>query len=451
MDAADLHVTGGAGGIDANYEDLATLARDSDGVATGLAGISAECHAALADPDLLASAVLDPAGAARFEATLLGALDGRHGLTGLAAGFGERALVLRAVSAAYQAVDAAQRRTLDAIRWGAGYGFAVTLPFDIGLLGVAGGAVGLYTLAGGKIDWPRLLTDHPGLVDDLVGAGPGLVSALPGAPMVNDVTGAAHLVGLFYPDGTPRVTDVGDDPAVTGPPHGFGDLLDGVRYRDDRCPPGADQIDVRVVTHADGSRAYLVDIPGTRTWDAPGQHPELNDLGTNVHMLAGDTGTREEAIAEALRRAGAGPSDPVMLVGHSQGGMVAAQAAHDTGTAAFPFTVTHVVTAGSPVGRVDIPPGVQVLSLENAHDIVPHLDAAANPDRPNRTTVTFDSRYGTVGDNHGLGRSYLPAAQALDRSTDPSVVAYRDSARAFLSTPGDGTTVRAHVYGLTRG
>ncbi|MGX7671170.1 hypothetical protein [Plantactinospora sp. DSM 117369] len=32
-----------------------------------------------------------------------------------------------------------------------------------------------------------------------------------------------------------------------------------------------------------------------------------------------------------------------MLVGHSQGGMVAAQAAHDSGTSGFPYNVTHVI------------------------------------------------------------------------------------------------------------
>lgn len=45
------------------------------------------------------------------------------------------------------------------------------------------------------------------------------------------------------------------------------------------------------------------------------------------------------------------------------------------------FNITHVVTAGSPIGRTDIPADVQVLSLENQRDIVPHLDAAPNPDR----------------------------------------------------------------------
>ena len=39
----------------------------------------ATCHTLLVDPDLLASAVLDPAGVARFDATLLEALDGPRG------------------------------------------------------------------------------------------------------------------------------------------------------------------------------------------------------------------------------------------------------------------------------------------------------------------------------------------------------------------------------------
>jgi pimeloyl-ACP methyl ester carboxylesterase len=225
----------------------------------------------------------------------------------------------------------------------------------------------------------------------------------------------------------------------------------GLDYRNGIAGEGNDQIDVRVVTHPDGSRAYIVDIPGTKVWDAPGQfNPNLNDLGTNIHVLGGDATAREQAIAEALHRAGASPTDPVMLIGHSQGGMVAAQAAHDTATGAFDYNVTHVLTAGSPIARADVPPDVQVLALENSHDIVPHLDAADNPDRPNVTTVTFDNQYGNIGDNHNTNKSYVPAAQTLDGSTDPSVRAYRDSADAFLSNTGDGTTVQTDAYQLSR-
>ncbi|HEX8627102.1 MAG TPA: hypothetical protein VF755_02895, partial [Catenuloplanes sp.] len=146
---------------------------------------------------------------------------------------------------------------------------------------------------------------------------------------------------------------------------------------------------------------------------------------------------------------GANPDDPVMLVGHSQGGIVAADAANHF-TASKEYNVTHVVTAGSPVGRIPVPDGVQVLSLENQHDLVPHLDATANPDQPNRTTVTFDSQHGTVGDNHGIGSAYQPAATALDSSTHPSVVNFKNTAQPFLAAPGGGTQVTTHQFEVSR-
>lgn len=454
MTGPELHISGGVGGTYARYEDLYTLAGDSDDLAGTLASITAQCHAMLADPNLLASAVLDPAGAARFEQTLLSALDGRHGLTALAGRLAQRSIGLRAAAASYQAADEASAELLDFLRWRAGNLAGTMIASDpLGsLLGLAGVGLEGYLLRD-VIDYQRLLTDHPGLVDNMVGAGPGLVTGLTGIPVL-DVPGASHLIGDFYPDGHAQVADLGVDtlnPTMTDPPHGFGDLMAGLDYRDSIASEGNDQIDVRVVTHPDGSRAYIVDIPGTKVWDTPGQfNPNLNDLGTNIHVLGGDVTARERAIAEALHRAGANPTDPVMLIGHSQGGMVAAQAAHDTAAGAFGYNVTHVVTAGSPIARADIPSGVQVLALENSHDIVPHLDAADNPDRLNITTVTFDNQYGNIGENHGIGTTYLPVAQTLDGSTDPSVRAYRDSADAFLSGSGDGTTMQADAYQLSR-
>ena len=67
----ELAVSGGAGGIEAELADLVTLARSSADLAEKLAGTSATCHGMLVDPDVLASALLDPVGTARFEAALL--------------------------------------------------------------------------------------------------------------------------------------------------------------------------------------------------------------------------------------------------------------------------------------------------------------------------------------------------------------------------------------------
>jgi hypothetical protein len=396
---------------------------------------------------------------AKFEAALLGALDGQHGLTALAARYGARAVALRAAAVTYQATDAASKELTDRIRWAAGCAFGETFPFSAaGLLlagGVAFGATAMTDQTGTALalsDPQRFLTDHPGIVDNLAGASPGLISGLTGLP-VGDVTTGAHLMGMLYPDGHPQLTDKGvdNDIRAANPPTGFGDLIGSLDYRNGKSHEGNDQIDVRVITRPDGTKSYVVDIPGTKVWDAPGGlNPNLHDLGTNVHTLGGDVTAREQAIANALHRAGASATDPVMLVGHSQGGMVAAQAAADTGSGAFGYNVTHVVTAGSPIARVDVPSHVQVLAIENSHDLVPHLDARDNPDRPNWTTVTFDSQLGSVGDNHGTETSYLPAGHALDHSTDPSVTAFRDSAGAFLPPGSSGATVQANVYQLSR-
>src|SRR5436190_30255 len=73
-----------------------------------------------------------------------------------------------------------------------------------------------------------------------------------------------------------------------------------------------------------------------------------------------------EGVRSALAAAGAGAGEPVLLVGHSLGGMVAAELARDP-----QLTVAGVVTAGSPVGAT--PEGIPVLSLENRGDVVPLL------------------------------------------------------------------------------
>jgi hypothetical protein len=451
MGDPELDVSGGSGGTYAHCEDIDMLARHSEALGAELAGIVAECHSMLAHPDVLATVPLDADGVARFEGTLLAALDGRDGLGALAIELGAHATALRAAARSYRAADEAHARLIDMIRWAAGDVVATASPL------LASGAVGLPALfvAGDAagVDWERLLTDHPGAVDTLVGMGPGLITGLPGPALATDVPSAARLLARFYPDGTARVEDLGVDtsPVANQPPGGFGDLMDGMCYRDAAASDDDQgQIDVRVLSHPDGSRSYIVDIPGTKDWQpAPlRHHHRLNDLGTNLHVMGGNDTAYQEGIVEALRRAGASATDPVMLVGYSQGGIVAAQTAADLAGSGG-FNVTHVVTAGSPVARIDVPDSVQVLSLENRHDIVAHLDAADNPDRTNVVTVSFDAQNGSIWANHGIQAAYLPAAAALDASTDPSVVTYRDSARTFFAR--EGTTVTSRVYEITRG
>jgi pimeloyl-ACP methyl ester carboxylesterase len=152
-------------------------------------------------------------------------------------------------------------------------------------------------------------------------------------------------------------------------------------------------------------------------------------------------------VFAALADAGVGPHVPVLLVGHSEGGIVAVNAARDA-AASGRFRVTHVVTAGSPVGTIaaDVPSGVQVLALENTADVVPGLDGVPNPDLTNVTTVRTSEEHGSIGANHDLQLSYEPAAVAAQTAGNGSIDAFLHSARGFLSAD----TMTTHAYQITR-
>jgi pimeloyl-ACP methyl ester carboxylesterase len=206
-------------------------------------------------------------------------------------------------------------------------------------------------------------------------------------------------------------------------------------------------IDVRMVTLADGSRRVIVDITGTKSWD-PLPTGDVTSLTTNGRALVGVRTAYEQGVLLAMRRAGVRRHDKVMLVGHSQGGMVAVTAARDA-LRSGEFDVTHVVTAGSPVALTvgQLPRRVQVLALENRRDVVPHLDGRANPDRRNVTTATASSGDGTVLGDHAVEGAYVPIAEEVDASRNRSVRDFLDGAGDFFR----GTEVRTTTYQVTRG
>ncbi|MHA3700539.1 alpha/beta fold hydrolase, partial [Jatrophihabitans sp. YIM 134969] len=283
------------------------------------------------------------------------------------------------------------------------------------------------------------LGDSPDLVDAVVLAAGG------GSP-----AGVAFGLAQLFPDGHAVLTrpatpgePVGADPA--GPPRDVTDLI-GALARRNRDVPGA--IDVRILTTVDPDgtvhRRAVVDIPGTKDWSLDRVNPDVTNLGSNLRALSGAASTYADGVLAALAAAGVEPGTEVLFVGHSLGGMVALAAAGRAGASGY--RVGGVVTAGSPLGAIAPPPGVPVLALENARDLVPHLDGAANPAGPDVTTVTVDHPHAATGDNHGLEPAYLPGAADVDASTDPSVVAARARLAPFLSAD----TVQTHVFVVSR-
>ena len=176
-------------------------------------------------------------------------------------------------------------------------------------------------------------------------------------PMLHDLAAA-----LPVPPAVLSATGVDTSGVAGSPPRSVADLFAGLAQRD---MSSSGSIDVRILGYADGSRRVVVDITGMKSVNPFALHDTTQPLSAAQDMF-GLPSTYEAGVLAAMRAAGVRSSDDVMLVGHSEGGMVAVNAAR-AAVASGEYRVTHVITAGSPIaitaGRV--PSSVKVLALEN--------------------------------------------------------------------------------------
>lgn len=418
-----ITVRGGGNGIDARCDDMVAVAGLFGQAATDTAAVSFSLQRYLIDPGTFGSALLDPAGVATYEFDLANALDGPHGVSRLAVECAAVAVRLRAAAESYRTadhLDAAAHTLLDGL---------IEMP------AAAVRAEGVLIATGSPAQAVQeLVASDPGLADEA--AAVGIVAAAAVPPVARSVVVA---------DGHPTVRALPPDrsPAATSPPRSLADLMSGLSARN-RGQPG--EIDVRILHRPNGGQAVVVDIPGTKSW-TPLPTSDVTSVVTDVRAMTGHTTSYERGVLDALRRAGVGPTDDILMIGHSEGGMVAIQAAIDA-TRSGAFHVTHVVTAGSPIGRIagHVPQSVSVLALENAHDVVPHLDAASNPPASNVTTVTVDHDDGSVLQNHDIESAYVPGARDADAARDLSIREFISGADAFF----DAQRVSTRRFVITR-
>jgi hypothetical protein len=481
-----LDVHGGAGGVTASYDDMTTCADGLDTIAAGLISRAAVIGSVITDGDVVASTPLSPMTAARIGEAVVSATTGPRGLLPTATELKFEAVHLRASVTAYQTLDRALAAATTA---GEAMAAFPALLLNTGSL-LPRTAWDLHTwnlpdllqipgLAGQNI--MDTLYEHPWIVDGLIQDAPGLLfllsttigpvgtaalslwtSTTEGTPFPPatleqasaDTIAIGELFGLFT-NGSPRTTRVSgpermspQDPLA---PTNLEQTMTGVGSL------GRDPGTVRIisVTQPDDSRRWVVEIPGTQEWSSTaGSNPV--DLTNNLRLMAGQQTVQNEAILDAMQAAGIPPGEPVMLAGHSQGGITAASLASDP-TARTKFNITTVYTAGSPIGRFDIPPDVHVLSLEHTQDIVPRLDGQPNPDHPNWTTINRDP----TGDpntknDHTVNAApeehdtsvYSGTAALVDNSTDPSIVATRQNLTPFFA--GDGSQVSVQDFAVER-
>lgn len=209
---------------------------------------------------------------------------------------------------------------------------------------------------------------------------------------------------------------------------------------------GVGRIEV-VAQRSAGTTAWTVVIPGTReTFLSVNPQDNLS----NVQLMAGERNDLVLAARRALAMAPIGPGDPVVLVGHSQGGIAAAELAADPSIRAN-FAVAGVVTMGSPTGQVEVPADVPVISLENVDDVIPGLDGLANPAGPNRVDVQFDGgAHSAVLGPHDL-RTYGAAYdRALAQGADPRLTSADADLRTVANWSDPEATATVYTFEFAR-
>lgn len=425
-----ITVTGGAGGVAASYDDLATLgllyALLGGELVEAARGDSLEA----ADGDLVLSAVLSPTTFAEAEAEILAATYGPHGLVSRAVLVEAQSFAFAAVVDLYRAADALQRAAYESLSYGLGFSLGLqvlplTLTSGLALLVVRQADPVL--AAGLDHDVVAFLEAHPEVVQTLANGAGGLLDGLGALPVSGTLLRALGIEGP-HPSTGSAAADLGellfgDRAGVAVPVRHEHPYAAPVRLEElvgdlaATAEGGDGAITVQRLVGADGGDRWVVHLPGTDAFVDDGL---VRDMGSNLELIAGDDTAYGQGIEQAMGAAGVGPNDRVLMVGHSQGGMQAAALAGDPD---FPYRVTHLVTAGAPVATIDIPDHVSALSLENSADLVPALDGEPNRDRASHTTVRADLRTGSLGaggGNHGL-TLYAAVAGAADASEDPSV------------------------------
>jgi hypothetical protein len=423
-------IRGGRDSIAADFEQLAAFASALDRAADPVGGALRVLARCLADPAMIVAAALDPAGAAQIVALTGVAM---AGAASVLAGCQSLATSLRLAAASYRAADELDRRLTPVAAAG------LRLPLAVAPLARPGAAGSPFPAGLSLAGLQAGLTADPQLADAAVqlltaGAAGGL--PLPGA--------TARLAGLLatpFADGDAVVIARPGMPTGDrgGPPRGAADLIGALALRAAHNDGGG-AVDVRIL-HGAGGRRVILDITGTTAWnlDPRRRTAAVSDLGTNLRALANQSSVFERGALQALRQAGVRPSEPIMVVGYSQGGLIAARLAGRL-QAGSEFTVTHLVTAGAPVGLAPVPRSVSVLSLQNRGDVVPELDGADNPRRADWITAQTAHGQSSVLGKHSLS-SYLAGARDLDGCADPALAHWRRGAAGFLGAERVSTQV----------
>ncbi|QYF73284.1 hypothetical protein [Cryobacterium sp. PAMC25264] len=228
--------------------------------------------------------------------------------------------------------------------------------------------------------------------------------------------------------------------AAPRPPTGFADLAD-------RIPTRGDGGQVRVERYGDAAHpSWVVYLGGTLEWSPTGS-TEPWDMTSNVTAVAGQESGSYAAVLQAMQAAGVAPSDPVLPVAHSQGGLLAVELA-----ARGDANVVGLVTFGAPAVPAALPEGLPAIAIEHSDDIIPSTGGAPADDdgrlyvrrelfanQPVPADATLPAHQMTA---------YQDTARLVDESEEPRLLAFRKTLADLVGTePGAQTVWHAERVG----
>ncbi len=265
---------------------------------------------------------------------------------------------------------------------------------------------------------------------------PGLDRAAQAAGMVGVGTATAGVIAAGSAAGYLTETGVSTTRASStgqfSAPKGWED-------RAARIPKGAAQVRIDRYEGPDGSPRFEVYVSGTRDF-ALGHDDQPWDMTSNLHGIAGGDSGSIEATRQAMAAAGIDAHTPVVITGHSQGGLVAARIA-----GSGDYDVRALYTLGAPAAQAAVPESVPWVAVEHTNDIVPALSGSWTHSDPvvvrrelyTDGVVPHDKYF----PSHQLG-AYRATAELMDHTTESRVSAVGSRFDGFVAgaRPVESTT-----------
>jgi len=198
-----------------------------------------------------------------------------------------------------------------------------------------------------------------------------------------------------------------------------------LRDRIARIPRGDTHIHIERFNSSEGYR-FEVFLSGT---NFAGSLDDPWNASSNIDLAVTGSSPALQAVRAAMDDAGVTRHTPVVLTGHSQGGLIALALA-ESGD----FTVDAVITVGTPVGVVPDATAIPTVHIIHPEDPIPVLGGFI--ERESSTWVVPVAHGERWFDAHHR-ESYLPSAAALDAIDDPRLRALR----AAIQSTGTGVAL----------